>query len=123
MLLAGRALETVRRQLQHEGSELKGSLWSLRGNAWNLSAERQKQRRDLCAQYTNLGRAMTLRETLQVIYASPDYGRLHLEHWRQPSRTGPRRGDFSVCPVTQPDAVKTVTIMNNAFDCLKVHDG
>jgi hypothetical protein len=39
MLLAGRALETVRRQLQHEGSELKGSLWSLRGNAWNLSAD------------------------------------------------------------------------------------
>jgi hypothetical protein len=32
---------------------------------------RQKQRRDLCAQYTNLGRAMTLRETLQVIYAIP----------------------------------------------------
>jgi hypothetical protein len=27
----------VRRQLQHEGAELKGSLWSLRGNAWNLS--------------------------------------------------------------------------------------
>src|ERR1700738_3076142 len=39
MLLAGRPLETVRRQLQHEGSELKGSLWSLRGNAWHLSHE------------------------------------------------------------------------------------
>jgi transposase len=52
MLLAGQALETVRRQLQHEGAELKGSLWSLRGNAWNLSAERQKQRQDLCARYT-----------------------------------------------------------------------
>ena len=74
MLLAGQALETVRRQLQHEGSELKGSLWSLRGNAWNLSAERQKQRRDLCVQYTKLGRAMTLRETLQAIFASPDHG-------------------------------------------------
>jgi hypothetical protein len=48
---------------------------------------------------------------------------LHLQDWRQPGRTGPRSGDFSVCPVTQPDAVKTVTIMNNAFDCLKVHDG
>jgi transposase len=72
MLLAGQALETVRRQLQHEGAELKGSLWSLRGNAWNLSAERQKQRQDLCARYTKLGRAMTLRETLQAIYASPD---------------------------------------------------
>jgi transposase len=33
MLLPGQALETVRRQLQHEGAELKGSLWSLRGNA------------------------------------------------------------------------------------------
>ena len=72
MLLAGQALETVRRQLQHQGAELKGSLWSLRGNAWNLSTERQKQRRDLCLQYTKLGRAMTLRETLQAIYASPD---------------------------------------------------
>jgi len=72
MLLAGQALDTVRRQLQHDGAALKGSLWSLRGNVWNLSAERQKQRRDLCAQYTKLGRAMTLRETLQAIYASPD---------------------------------------------------
>src|SRR5260370_3827225 len=72
MLLAGQALETVRRQLQHEGVELKGSLWSLRRNAWHLSSERQKQRQDLCAQYTKLGRAMTLRETLQAIYASPD---------------------------------------------------
>jgi hypothetical protein len=66
---------------------------------------------------------MTLRETLQVIYASPDYGRLHLQHWRQPSRTGPRRGDFSACPITQPYAVKTVTIMNNAFDCLQIDRG
>jgi transposase len=72
MLLAGQALESVRRKLQHEGAELKGSLWSLRGNVWNLSAERQKQRRALCLQYTKLGRAMTLRETLQAIYASPD---------------------------------------------------
>jgi len=72
MLMAGQALETVRRQLQNEGAELKGSLWSLRGNAWNLSAERQQQRRVLCLQYTKLGRAMTLRETLQAIYASPD---------------------------------------------------
>jgi hypothetical protein len=44
MLMAGQALETVRRQLQNEGAELKGSLWSLRGNTWNLSAEGQQQR-------------------------------------------------------------------------------
>jgi len=72
MLLAGQALDCVRRELQHDGAALKGSLWSLRGNAWNLSTKRQKQRRDLCAQYTKLGRAMILRETLQAIYASPD---------------------------------------------------
>jgi transposase len=71
-LLAGQARESVRRQLQHDGAELKGALWSLRGNVWNLIAERQKQRQDLCLQYTKLGRAMTLRETLQAIYASPD---------------------------------------------------
>ena len=29
MLLAGQALESVRRQLQHDGAELKGALWSL----------------------------------------------------------------------------------------------
>jgi transposase len=82
MLLAGQALETVRRQLQQNGAELKGSLCSLRGNPWNLSAERQKQRQDLCARYTKLGRAMTLRETLQAIYASPDQANAESQlHW------------------------------------------
>jgi transposase len=47
-------------------------MWSLRGNTWNLSEERQEQRKNLCRQYTKLGRAMSLRETLQAIYASPD---------------------------------------------------
>jgi transposase len=82
MQLAGQALDTVRRQLQQNAAQLKGALWSLRGNAWNLSAERQQQRRNLCTQYTKLGRAMTLRETLQAIYASSD--RLSAEsqlHW------------------------------------------
>jgi Transposase len=49
MLLVGQALEAVRRQLRHDGAELKGSLWSLRGNAWNLSTERvdlEQLRRD-----------------------------------------------------------------------------
>ena len=67
MMLAGKALEEVRLQLQREGAQLKGAMWSLRGNAWNLSPERQ----DLCRQYTQLGRAMSLRETLQAIYATP----------------------------------------------------
>src|SRR6516162_1199698 len=73
MVLAGQALDEVRRELQREGTpELKGALWSLRGNAWNLTQERQEQRKSLCRQYTKLGRAMSLRETLQAIYASPE---------------------------------------------------
>ena len=72
MVLAGKALEEVRLQLQREGAQLKGAMWSLRGNTWNLSPERQAQRQDLCRQYTQLGRAMSLRETLQAIYANSD---------------------------------------------------
>jgi transposase len=72
MVLAGKALEEVRHQLQREGAQLKGAMWSLRGNVWNLSPERQAQRKDLCRQYTQLGRAMSLRETLQAIYANSD---------------------------------------------------
>jgi transposase len=73
MVLAGQALDEVRRELGRDGgSALKGALWSLRGNAWNLSEERQEQRKNLCRQYTKLGRAMSLRESLQAIYASPE---------------------------------------------------
>jgi transposase len=72
MVLAGQALDEVRRELQREGADLKGALWSLRGNAWNLSEERQVQRKNLSRQYTKLGRAMSLRETLQAIYANPE---------------------------------------------------
>jgi transposase len=72
MVLAGKALEEVRLQLQREGAQLKGAMWSLRGNAWNLSPERQAHRIDLCRQYTQLGRAMGLRDALQAIYANSD---------------------------------------------------
>jgi transposase len=48
MVLAGKALDEVRRELQREGADLKGAMWSLRGNAWNLSQERQEQRKNLC---------------------------------------------------------------------------
>jgi len=84
MVLAGQALDEVRRQLQREGgSDLKGALWSLRGNAWNLSEERQAQRERLCRQYTKLGRAMSRRETLQAIYATPErrVAEVELEWW------------------------------------------
>ena len=66
MVLAGRALDLVRRELQREGADLKGAMWSLRGNTWNLSEERQEQRKKLCRQYTKLGRAMSLRDGRQL---------------------------------------------------------
>ena len=37
MVLAGEALDEVRRELHREGADLKGAMWSLRGNTWNLS--------------------------------------------------------------------------------------
>ncbi len=83
MVLTGRALDEVRRELQREGADLKGALWSLRGNAWNLSEERQEQRKNLLRQYTKLGRPTSLRETLQAIYASPErrVAEAELEWW------------------------------------------
>ena len=99
MVLAGQALDEVRRELQREGADLKGALWSLRGNAWNLSEERQEQRKNLCRQYTKLGRAMSLRETLQAIYASPDRQAAEAQlawwcGWAARSRLGPFRNHF-----------------------------
>jgi transposase len=82
MVLAGQALDEVRLELQRHGADLKGSLWSLRGNTWNLTQERQEQRKNLCRQYTKLGRAMTLRDTLQAIYANPERQVAETElHW------------------------------------------
>src|ERR1700746_1752332 len=96
MVLAGQALDEVRRELQREGADLKGAMWSLRGNAWNLSEERQEQRKNPSREYTKLGRAMSVRETLQAIYASSD--RLVAEAeldwwcgWAARSRLGPFR--------------------------------
>jgi transposase len=72
MVLAGQALDETRRELQRQGADLKGAMWSLRGNSWNLSEDRQEQRKSLCRKYTKLGRAMSLRETLQAIYTNSD---------------------------------------------------
>ena len=83
MVLAGQALDEVRRELVREGANLKGALWSLRGNVWNLPEERQEQRKNLCRQYTKLGRAMSLRETLQTIYANSErqFAEAELDWW------------------------------------------
>jgi transposase len=74
MVMAGEAVELVRRRLQNEGAQLKGSLWVLRGNAWNLSPEKQAQREALARRYKHLGRALALRTALQDIYAGNGVG-------------------------------------------------
>ena len=72
MMMAGKALDEVRKQLRHEGADLKGELWTIRGNSWTRSEEQLARRRQLCAQYPKLGRAMMLRETLQDVLAGED---------------------------------------------------
>jgi hypothetical protein len=51
------------------------------------------------------------------------FSALRFQYRGQPGRTGPRSGDFSACPITHPYAIKTVTVVCNAFDCLQVHNG
>jgi transposase len=71
MVMAGEAVELIRRQLQHEGVQLKGSLWALRGNEWNLKPEQLEVRRTLAQRYKRLGRALALRDALQDLYEAP----------------------------------------------------
>ena len=71
MQLAGKALDEVRKQLQHEGAEMKGALWALRGNESRLSQAQLQLRHDLCARHKDLGRAMALRESLQETWEWP----------------------------------------------------
>jgi hypothetical protein len=73
---------------QREGAHLKGAMWSLRGNAWNLTPERQVHRQDLCRQYTQLGRAMTPGD-------SPS-------HFRQLRPPGSRSGTAVVVSLGRP---------------------
>jgi transposase len=82
MVMAGEAVELVRRKLQHEGADLKGSLWALRGNEWNLSSQQQEVRRSLCQRYKALGRALALRDALQDVYEAPrEEGPAWLAEW------------------------------------------
>jgi transposase len=82
MVMAGEAVDEVRRKLQREGAQLKGSLWVLRGNHWNLSAEQQLQRATLAKSYKPIGRALALRSALQDVYgASKTEGAELLRCW------------------------------------------
>jgi len=90
MLMAGRALDDVRKELRRAGADLSEGLWALRGNEWTRSDEQLARRRELCAQYPKLGRAMMLREVLQDILESEDEHSLRWWCWRASvSRLGP----------------------------------
>jgi transposase len=84
MVMAGEAVDEVRRELQRKGAELKGSLLVLRGNQWNLSAEQQLHRATLAKTYKPIGRALALRSALQDVYcASKAEGAELLRCWCQ----------------------------------------
>lgn len=67
MQLAGQALEEVRKELAAQGAEMGGALWALRGNEATRTPRQVQLRHYLCEHYPVLGRAMSLRETLQDI--------------------------------------------------------
>ena len=70
MLMAGEAVDEVRRKMQREGAQLKGSRWVLRGNEWNLSVADQLKRLQLARAYKPIGRALALRSALQDAYGA-----------------------------------------------------
>jgi len=70
IILSRTHLRTTSSQLTEPISNACYGSW--RGNAWNLSEKRQEQRKSLCRQYTKLGRAMSLRKTLQAILREPE---------------------------------------------------
>ena len=72
MQMAGQAVDRVRKELAHQGAELKGSLWALRGNEWTRNQEQGQQRSALCNRYPKRGRAIGLRDMLQDILADED---------------------------------------------------
>ena len=72
MQMAGEALDKVRKQLAREGTDLKDSLWAVRGNEWTRSEEQRAQRNSLCKLYPKLGRAIGLRDMLQDILAGEE---------------------------------------------------
>ena len=68
MQLAGQAVDEVRKDLIRGGADLKGALWALRGNEWNLNEEQNETRARLSEQYEPLGTALGLRSALQDIF-------------------------------------------------------
>ena len=84
MMLAGEALDAVRREVAtREGGLEKGAMWSLRGNASRLSQSAAELRQRLCRDYGEIGRAMGLREFLRDTwnYTTRELAEEHLSSW------------------------------------------
>jgi transposase len=81
-VMAGEAVDEVRRSLQRQGAQLKGALWTLRANPCNLEPDQLQTRTRLAQQYKPLGRALALRAALQDVYkATTQEGPKLLQHW------------------------------------------
>lgn len=95
---AARSWDHVRRiMIRRQGADLRGSLWSIRGNQWTRSQEQLAQRKALAKAYPVLGRAIGLREALQDVLQDDDLpslrwwlgwaARSRLEPFRKLART------------------------------------
>lgn len=97
MQLAGKALDAVRKELVRSGVDMKGSIWAIRGNEWTRNDAQLKDRRKFILNYPVLGRAVSLRESLQDVLWEGGEGdlkwwcgwadRCRLESFRKLSRT------------------------------------
>jgi transposase len=81
MQMAGIAVDTVRKDLQRAGAELKQQRWAILGNEWTRNDQQREARRDLCNRYPRLGRAIGLRDMLQDILE--DKNEADLKWWLQ----------------------------------------
>lgn len=87
MQMAGKALDQVRKSLQAQGADMKGSLWSIRGNEWTRTAKQLETRSRLLNAYPKLARAMALKDSLQDILQQEDSKQLRWWcSWAQRSR-------------------------------------
>jgi len=63
MKLCGEACDLVRKELSKSlGGLPRGAMWALRGNMERLNEEQRQLRKDLCKQYSQLGRAHAIRD-------------------------------------------------------------
>jgi transposase len=77
MQLAGVALDEVRKTLAAAGANLKNSIWAIRGNEWTRSQQQLEDRRRFVRDYPILGRALSLRDSLQDVLSVGETDGLH----------------------------------------------